>query len=73
MHAAQAHAFLCGFSFVPPDSVKTLAPYVLPHRILLDPHREHAGLSKRKLVEDILSEVPIPTMPHDKVKAAASE
>lgn len=73
MHAAQAHAFLCGLSFVTPDSVKTVAPHVLPHRILLDPHREHAGLSKRKLVEEILCEIPVPMIPHDKLKAAASE
>jgi MoxR-like ATPase len=67
MHAAQAHAFLHGLSFVPPDSVKAVAPHVLAHRILLDPHREHTGLSKRALIEETLSEVPVPTLPHDKL------
>ena len=72
MHSAQAHAFLHGLSFVTPDSVKAVAPYVIPHRILLDPHREHTGLSKKKLVEDILGEVAVPTMPHEKIQDRVS-
>ena len=66
MHAAQAHAFLLGLSFVTPDSVKAVALHVLAHRILLDPHREFTGLSRKKLIEDVLSEVPVPTLPQDK-------
>ena len=72
MRSAQAHAFLHGLPFVTPDSVKTVAPYVLAHRILLDPHREYTGLSKRKVIEEILDEVPVPTMPHDKVTPRVS-
>jgi MoxR-like ATPase len=74
LHAAQAHAFLHGFSFLPPDSVKAVAPQVLSHRILLDPRREYAGLSTTQLVQDILNQVPVPTVPHDRapVKAQGS-
>ena len=67
MRAAQAHAFLLGFSFATPDSVKTVAPHVLAHRILLEPQREYTGLSRKKLIGDILKEIPVPTLPHDKV------
>ena len=66
MHSAQAHAFLHGISFVTPDSVKAVAPHVLSHRIVLDPRKEYTGLSRKKLVEEVLNAVPVPTMPHDK-------
>jgi MoxR-like ATPase len=69
MRAAQAHAFLHGLSFVTPDSVKVVAPHVLSHRILLDPHREYTGLSKKKLIEKTLNETPVPTLPYDKIAA----
>jgi MoxR-like ATPase len=72
MHSAQAHAFLHGLDFVTPDSVKAVAPWVLSHRVLLDPHREYTGLSKRKVIDDILQKVPVPTLPHDKVTRRVS-
>jgi len=69
MRAAQAHAFLLGHPFVTPDSVKAVAVQVLAHRIVLDPHREYTGLSKKKLIESVLGEVPVPALPHDKLAA----
>ena len=71
MRAAQAHAFLLGHPFVTPDSVKAVAVPVLAHRIVLDPHREYTGVSKKKLVQDVLGEVPVPTVPHDRLAAQA--
>jgi MoxR-like ATPase len=67
MRAGQAHAFIHGLPFVTPDSVKAVAPSVLSHRLLLDPHREHTGLTPRALVERLLQEVPVPTVPHAKI------
>ena len=72
MHASQAHAFLHGLSFVPPDSVKAVAPFVLAHRLILDPHREYTGLSRRDIVTRLLKEVPVPTLPHDQRAARVS-
>ena len=71
MRAAQAHAFIHGIAFVTPDSVKAVAPHALAHRILLDPRREHTGLSKRQLVAQVLNDVPVPTVPHEKVVVPA--
>jgi MoxR-like ATPase len=64
MRAAQAHAFLHGLAFVPPDSVKAVAPFVLVHRLVVDPHREYTGLSRREIVDRLLEETPVPTLPH---------
>ncbi len=64
MHAAQACAFLDGDSYVSPDVVKTVAPAVLCHRLLLDPHREYAGLSRTEIIERTIEVTPVPTLPH---------
>jgi MoxR-like ATPase len=71
MRAAQARAFLAGRSYVTPDHVKATALEVLSHRIVLDPHREQTGLSKRKLIQKALGEVPVPALPHDQPHARA--
>jgi MoxR-like ATPase len=71
MRAAQAHAFLLGHPFVTPDSVKAVAIPVLAHRIVLDPHREYTGVSRKKLIEKVLGEIPVPAMPHDRLAAQA--
>ena len=65
MHAAQAHAFVHGLGFVPPDSVKAVAPYVVAHRLILDPHREYTGLARQDIVRRLLEETPVPTLRHD--------
>ncbi|MCZ6796170.1 MAG: MoxR family ATPase [Planctomycetota bacterium] len=64
MRAAQAHAFLLGLDFVTPDSVKAVAPHVLAHRLVLDAHRESAGVSRGAIIERILEKTAVPTQPH---------
>jgi MoxR-like ATPase len=63
MRTAQAHALLNNVRYVTPDSVKAVAPFVLSHRLLLDPQRQYAGLSQRKLIERLLNEVSVPVTP----------
>lgn len=70
LRAAQAHAFLSGQGFVAPDHVKAVAPYVLAHRILLDPRKAFTGFTTRDLVKQVLSTVPVPVQPQDKSHAA---
>lgn len=53
MRTSQAYALIMGKSFVTPDDVKKVAPYVLGHRIRL----RNDVLMKEKTVEDVLSEV----------------
>ncbi|MBN1444360.1 MAG: MoxR family ATPase [Planctomycetes bacterium] len=65
MRAAQALAFLQGLDFVTPDAVKAVAPHVLAHRLVLDPQREFTGLTRVGVIRKILSQTPVPTLPHD--------
>ena len=58
--AAQAWAAINGRDFVTPDDVKTLAPSVLPHRMILNSTARLRGATDEQLVEEILSSTPVP-------------
>jgi len=60
MKSAQALALLQGRDYVAPDDVKVLAPYVLAHRLILDPQARIGAIDARELVVDIVRETPIP-------------
>jgi MoxR-like ATPase len=64
MRAAQAYAFLHDEQYVTPDAVKAVAPHVLAHRLILDPHREYAGLAPKTVIEKVLAKTAVPTLPH---------
>ncbi|MFQ5557652.1 MAG: AAA family ATPase [Acidimicrobiales bacterium] len=55
---ALAAAF--GRTFVTPDDVKYLAPFVLQHRVIIDPEAELGGANRRDIIDGILQRVPIP-------------
>jgi MoxR-like ATPase len=59
--AAQAAAFADGRDYVLPDDVQRLAPYVLPHRIVLTSKAKYGSLTKRQVVADVLQQVSVPT------------
>ncbi len=56
----QALAMLRGRGFVIPDDVKTMAPYVLTHRIHISPQTRLRGRMPQEVVAQIVSEVPVP-------------
>jgi MoxR-like ATPase len=58
--ASKAVAAFAGRDFVVPDDVKTVAPPVLRHRIVLKPEAELDGLRPDDIVQRILSSVPVP-------------
>jgi MoxR-like ATPase len=60
MKAAKAHAFLHSRSYVTPHDVKTLAPDVLRHRIILTYEAEAEGMTPDALIRRILDNVPVP-------------
>lgn len=60
LHAAQAHAAAQGRDFVLPDDVKTLAPFVLSHRIVLTPETRARGITDVAVIADLLNRVPVP-------------
>lgn len=60
--AAQALAFINGRTFVVPDDVRFLAPYVLGHRLLLTADARLSGMDVRAVVEQLLAEISVPAL-----------
>jgi len=58
--AAQAFAAAQGRPFVTADDVKAVAPYVLPHRMILKPEAELQGRTAMEILQQILASVPVP-------------
>jgi MoxR-like ATPase len=58
--AGQARAALWGRDYVLPDDVKILAPYVLPHRMIVSPGARLRDLKTEDVIEDVLDQQPIP-------------
>ncbi len=57
--AARAWAASDGRTFVTTDDVRELAPYVLPHRIILTPEVELRGVTGRQVLDEVLERVPV--------------
>jgi MoxR-like ATPase len=60
MKAAKAHAFLQGRGYATPHDVKSLAPDVLRHRVILTYEAEAEGKNPDEIVQRILDNVPVP-------------
>ncbi len=58
--ASQAAAFFAGRDYVMPDDVQKMAPYVLSHRVILTSRARYGKISKQMVIEDILTDVPVP-------------
>jgi MoxR-like ATPase len=61
MRASQAAAFVRGESFVRPHLVKRVAPFVLSHRVVLQPQVRISGGTAERVLAEILNRVPVPT------------
>ncbi|MCH1627483.1 AAA family ATPase [Ferdinandcohnia quinoae] len=60
MKASQAYALIHGRDFIIPDDVQYLAPYVLPHRMILRTEARFEGMTAENVVEKIIERTPIP-------------
>ncbi|HVK04994.1 MAG TPA: MoxR family ATPase [Armatimonadaceae bacterium] len=60
LHAAQAYAAAQGRAFVLPDDVKSLAPVVLAHRVVLSPEARARGIGDASVISDLLNRIPVP-------------
>jgi MoxR-like ATPase len=60
VQAARGHAFLQERGYVTPQDVKTIAPEVLRHRVLLSYEAEADGIGVDELIHRILDHVPVP-------------
>lgn len=58
--AAQAFAATRGRAFVTADDVKTVVPFVLPHRMILRPEAELQGRTARDLLAEVMASIPVP-------------
>lgn len=60
LRACQSYAAIKGLSYVTPDIVKHLAPYVLAHRIVLRTSYNKTETTQN-MIHDLLSQVTVPT------------
>jgi len=60
LNASKAIAAFGGRDYVTPDDVKSVAPAVLRHRIVLKPEAELDGLRPDDVIQRILTSVPVP-------------
>lgn len=57
---AQGRAMLLGRDYVLPDDIKAVAPMVLSHRVVLKPQMRLGVGAGRKIVQEVLAQVPVP-------------
>jgi MoxR-like ATPase len=59
-HTSKARAAIHGRDFVIPDDVKQLAPYVLTHRLAVNPQTRLRGRQPTDIIRDIVNTVTVP-------------
>ncbi len=57
---ARAHAFMQGRGYVTPQDIKSIAPDVLRHRVIVSYEAEAEELTSEDIIKEILSEIPVP-------------
>ena len=60
---SRARAALTNRDFATPDDVKAVAPFALVHRIILKPDPWIRGVKTTSVLQDVLSQVPVPKVP----------
>jgi MoxR-like ATPase len=60
MRVAKARAIVSGRDYVEPEDVKSVAPIVLAHRLILAPEARSSGLDAEDLVRSVLERTPVP-------------
>ena len=60
LRVAKARALIAGRDYALPEDVKTVAPAVLAHRLILAPEARSSGLDAEDLVRDVLEHTPVP-------------
>jgi MoxR-like ATPase len=59
---SRSHAVLSGRSYVVPDDIKRIAPAALAHRLVLSPEANVQGVTKRAVIDAVLTSVEVPAM-----------
>jgi MoxR-like ATPase len=62
LKTSRAAAAMRGRDFVTPDDVKSIAELAVAHRLILKPEHQIKGLEAGEVVQDVLRQVPVPTV-----------
>lgn len=68
INLARAHALLRGRTYVLPDDVKYLAPYVLAHRVILTHEAKINGRTPEAVILSVLDSVAVPVLNESELK-----
>ncbi|MBD3559617.1 magnesium chelatase, partial [Planktothrix sp. FACHB-1355] len=60
LQTSKAYAWLNGKDFVTPDDIKTVAPPLLRHRLILRPESQLDGLQIDAVIASLLNQVAVP-------------
>ncbi|QCK15344.1 AAA family ATPase [Mangrovivirga cuniculi] len=60
LKASKATAALKGRSFVIPEDIMYVAPFVLNHRVVLTPEKELEGVDTKEVIKNIVEEIEVP-------------
>jgi len=60
MKCSQSLALIDGLDFVTPDLIQELAGPIIAHRLVLDSDSEYSGSDAEQVVQNILSDIPVP-------------
>ena len=60
MKVSQALALFEGHEFVTPEIIQFVAADVIAHRLVLAPEARYSGISARRIVADLIEEIPVP-------------
>ncbi len=61
-HTCQALAAINGRDYVLPDDVKQMAPYVLTHRLVVNPQTRLRGRQPEDVIREVVETVPVPVI-----------
>ncbi|MEC9263700.1 MAG: MoxR family ATPase, partial [Candidatus Thermoplasmatota archaeon] len=62
LKTSRAAAAMRGRDFVTPDDVKSIAELAVAHRLILKPEHQIKGLESGEVIQDVLRQVPVPTV-----------
>jgi MoxR-like ATPase len=60
LNASKAQAWLSNRTFVTPDDIKTVAPPLLRHRLIMRPEAQLDGMNVDAVIKAVLAQVPVP-------------
>lgn len=61
LKACQVYAAIQGRNFVNPDDVKTLAPFIFAHRLIIKNSLRIKGITNEDVINEVLGKVEVPT------------